>query len=408
VAIKDEDVLTIEQFAGLRNTVRPEYFAPGDLEVAKNADINDALKLSRRKGTSTLAFAGAYHSLFADGDVMLGVAGGTMRRLFAGGTTAVLRAGLTDARVSYAPMASRIYYTNGILNGCVDAGVARTWGIDPPPYQPVATAIGGGLPAGVYQYAVTYVRVDGQESGTGASGQITLTTDGGIQFTAIPVPSDAAITQKRLYISPVNGDSLHRVQTLDGSATSATYSFEITGGAPLTTQFKQSPIAGQIAVPFNGRILIARGRRLYCTDAYAPELLDLRRNFVMGGHITLVAPVEDGVYLGTEDEVIFLAGDDPSKWLYKRLLAYGAIGGTVAYGDAEDVLPDAAGTVAIFGTKQGIVAAFNGGAVKNLTKDRFQYPVTERGAGIVRAHGGMIQYLMVLEGTTTAGNTAFE
>lgn len=406
--IKDEDVLSIEQFAGLRNTVRPEHFAPGDLEVAENADINDALKLSRRKGTSTLVFAGDYHSLFADGDVMLGVVGGTLRRLFADGTTAVLRSGLTNARVSYAPMASRIYYTNGVVNGCIDAGAARTWGIDPPPYQPVAAAIGGGIPAGVYQYAVTYVRSDGQESGTGASGQITLAAAGGIQFSAIPVPSDPAITQKRLYLSPVNGDSLHRIQTLDASTTSATYSFELAGGAPLTTQFKQPPIVGHITVPFNGRILIARGRRLYCTDAYAPELLDLRRNFVMSGHITLVAPVEDGVYLGTEDEVIFLAGDDPSKWTYKRLLAYGAIGGTVAYGDAEDVIPDAAGPVAIFGTEQGIVAGFNGGATKNLTKDRFQYPVTERGAGIVRAHGGMIQYLMVLEGTATAGNTAFD
>ena len=89
------------------------------------------------------------------------------------------------------------------------------------------------------------------------------------------------------------------------------------------------------------------------------------------------------------------------------LVDYGSIPGAFAACNAEDIDPAAAGPAVVFGTKQGICAGFNGGTVKNLTQDRFLYPVQERGAGIVRAHGGSKQFVMVLEGTETAAPVAF-
>lgn len=411
MAVSDKDTATIEKFLGLRNNVRSEAFDLGDLEAAPNIDLDDAGKPRRRKGYGTAVFAGAYHSLFANGEVMVACTGTTLRRLMPDDvpnpTNTVLRSGLTGGRITYASMGTRIYYTDATYTGCVDGGVARSWGLDPPSAQPVATAVGGSLPAGAYDYAITYARADGQESGTGIAGRIVLAATGGIQFSAVPVSADPDVTTKNLYISPVNGDKLYRVQVLPAAATTASYFVEVTGRKALETQMLQPPIAGQITFAYHGRVYVARGRRLHVTEVYAPELMDLRRGFTMPGHIVAAFPVDDGLWVWTAAEGVFLPGDDPAKFEYKPKVKYGAIEGTVAYGNAEDVDPALSGVVAIVATKQGTVACLNGGTMRNLTKDRFAYPVTDQGAGAVRDYGGMAQYLLVLEGNTTAGNTAF-
>ena len=46
------------------------------------------------------------------------------------------------------------------------------------------------------------------------------------------------------------------------------------------------------------------------------------------------------------------------------------------------------------------------GKFQNLTQARYAYPMQERGAGVVRRHRGMIQYLSTLRGAETAGNVA--
>lgn len=408
MAVSDKDEIAIEKFLGLRNTVRSEAFDLGDLEAAVNVNIDDALKPSRRKGFSSAIFAGAYYSLFSFGEVMLAGLGTVLKRLFPDTpTSTTLRSGLTGGRLSYAALGARIYYSDGTHTGCVDGGVARTWGLESPGSQPVATASGGSLPAGTYQFALTYVRSDGQESGTGVAGRIELAATGGIQFSAVPVSGDTDVVSKRLYISPRNGDMLYHVQTLAAAATTASYYVEIPGQKPLQTQLLQPPIAGSIMFAYHGRVYVVRGPRLHFTEGYAPELMDLRRGFTMPGHIVAAFPVDDGVWVWTAKEGVFLTGNDPTKFEYRPRITYGAIGGTVAYCNGEDIDPAIDGVAALLSTKQGVVACLNGGTMRNLTKDRYAFPVTEQGAGVVRSHGGMNQYLLVLEGSTTAGSTAF-
>jgi hypothetical protein len=402
----EKDVVTIDKWLGLRNTVRPEAFSLGDLDAATNVDIDDALKLRMRRGYTTTAFTESYHSLFAASDVMVGVTGSTLHRLFPNGTRTALRTDLSGARLSCTAAGGRIYYTDGVTTGCVDAGVHRSWGIAPPSSQPVATATGGALRAGTYQYAVTYVRADGQPSGTGLAGSITLAAAGGIAFNAIPVSSDPAVTAKHLYISPVDGDMLFRQMVLPAAATSASYMVDAMGDKPLDTQFLQPPVAGQLLASGLGFVYVARGRRLYRTEAYRFELMDLRKSYLFGGPINLLAPVDDGMWVGAGSELIFLEGAEPAKWDYRPKASYGPIAGALCYGDAEDIDPALDGPAALVGTTRGVVACLNGGIMKNLTKERFSYPTTERGAAVVRNHGGMTQYLMVLEGTEGASNAA--
>jgi hypothetical protein len=405
--LEDKDVATFTQFKGLRNTVGPESFDVGDLSVAKNVDLTDELRVQRRRGY-TLFSAGSYHSLFAAGAVMLAVIGSSLVRVFPAGAAQTLRTGLTSGlRMAYAAVGNRIYYSNGIETGCVDGGVDRTWGLVPPGTQPAASEIGGLLEPGTYSYAITYVRSDGQESGTGAAGEIAISA-GGIQFTDIPVSADPGVTAKYLYVSPPDGEMLFRVMNLAADAATAVYAVPFDEGMPLATQFKRNPLAGSCVAYFAGHTLVAVGSRLYVSETYAPELFDLQRGYRFSSPITLVAPVDDGVYLGTEAEIVFLAGKDVATLEYQPRTNYGAILGTAAPALAGDFEPGADGPAVVFASAQGICSGTNGGRIKNLTEERFSYPVTKRGAGVVRNHGGTVQYLVVLEGTeTAAGNTAF-
>ncbi len=404
--LEDKDVATFSKFKGLRNTVGPESFDLGDLATATNVDITDELRVQRRRGYASFS-AGSYHSLFASGTVMLAVTGTTLVRFSPGGASAVIRSGLTSGRrMAYAAVGARIYYSNGSETGCVDAGENRTWGITPPAVQPVAADTGGLLRPGTYQYAVTFVRSDGQESGTGAAGQVDVVS-GGIAFSGIPVSSDPDVDSRRLYVSPPDGEMLFLVGTLDATSTTATYDIPVDGTLPLATQFKQQAPAGAVLGYFAGHILVGLGSRLYISEPYAHELFDLRRGYRFSAPITMIAPVGDGVYLGTEAEIAFLAGKDVTKLVYQQRANYGAIEGTLATSLAEDFEPGAQGSAVVFGTMQGICVGLNSGVLKNLTAERFNYPTTRRGAGVVRNYGGAVQYLMVLEGTETAGNTAF-
>lgn len=404
----DKDVFAFEQFLGLRNVVVEENFDPGDLVVARNVDVTDDKRLRRRAGHGAPVFTSAAHSVWSDGDMALFVSGSDLYRLYPDYTFEVVRGGLTlDRRMYYTAVADRVYFSNGVESGVYTPAGARTWGLARPIAQPTATVIGGTLPAGTYQYAVTFLRDDGQESGTGIAGTVELLVAGGLQFDLIAVSTDTHVIAKRLYVSPPNGAHLYQQAVLAAAEETATYTAPVIGTLVLATQFLSAPPPGQHLGYFAGRTLVAAGNRLYVSEPYAPELFDLRRSYPFTGRISLVAPVEDGVYLGTEGQIVWLPGKDPATWVHQPRASYGAIAGTLAYGNAEDVGEGLTGPAAYFATAEGLCVGLNGGSFRNLTNGRFVYPATKEGAGVVRGSRGSNQYVTTLRGVGEAGNTAF-
>lgn len=396
-------------FTGLRNNVDPTGFDPGDLSVALNVDIDDVGQIHRRKGTSTVVLAGVDRDLWASGSVCLGVGSNALKQINPNYTTTTLRTGLTPNKpLSYEVLADRVYYANGVELGCVQSGLHRTWGITPPPAF-TAAAIGGALPAGRYQVAITYVRDDGQESGAARASVVDVGAAGGVSLSAIPVSADATVESKRIYASSADSETLYFV----GAIANATTTFEILeprmGVAPLATQFLQPPPAGEHIANFNGYMLVAKGSRLYPSMPYAPEHFDWRKAIPFLDRITTIAPMDDGVWIGTDSQLLWVAGDTPEQWSYKVAAEYGVIPGTLSYGDGE-IIGDgsAAGSqVAFFTTKNGICAGRNGGALHNLTQARFSFPAMDAGAGVVRRHRGIVQYLVSLKGSEVAANVAY-
>lgn len=410
-----EGLFQFNDFHGLRNNTSEETFAPGDLVSALNCDIDDALNLHRRKGYSAPVTVAVDRDLYANGALCLAVGSNALKSIQPDFSTATLRSGLTAGKaLSYATVGDKTFYSNGVELGCVQNGADRTWGITPPVAPAVAIADAGALQPGLYQYTVTYLRQDGQESGSGKAGTITLPAVGGIVLTSIPVSTDPTVVRKNIYCTSVGGETLYRAGTVDNSVTVFAIREVRVGASPLITQFMSPPPAGEYVAESRGHMLVAVGNRLYVSEPFAPELFDLRRSFPFSDRITMIAPINDGkvyrqhgVFIGTQSQIVWLEGDGPATWQFRVLTNYGVIPGTLYYGDGELMGGgDAKERIAFFTAKTGLCAGKMGGDLVNLTQARFAIPSMDRGAGIVRRHRGIAQYLVALQGTQTPGNVA--
>lgn len=397
-------------FMGLRNNVPPEQFGRSDLQAATNFDINDALRLSRRKGYSAVLTAAVDRSVWANGPTCLGVGSNALKQVNPDWTTSTLRSGLTPSLpLSYAAVGARAYWSNGAECGCVENGANRSWGLAVPG-QPVLTAGMGTLRPGTYQVVLTYLRADGQESGATRAATIELTDVGGIDLSAIPVSGDPTVVSKTVYVSSRDGETLYRAGVIPNSATTLSIPEIWVGAAPLQTQFLSGPPAGNYIGYWKGWLLVAKGNRLYASGPYAPELFDLRKSIPFTDTITMVAPLNnisgDGVWLGTSSQVGWLKGDSPDQWEFNVAANYGVIPGAFAFCD-DELLGDgtkAGDTVALFATKRGLCVGRPGGGFLNLTQGRFQFPAMDVGAGIARLHRGMGQFVVTLQGAEAAAN----
>lgn len=385
-------------FTGLRNNTPVERFELSDLTEALNVDIDDSLEISRRDGFSAPVVAGSFRSVWASGNTCLALRNETdLVRIQPDYSVSVIRSGMTPARdISYTPLGSLIGYSNGIDIGIVQGSENRTWGLSTPTSQGVATNMGGSLVAGTYQYAVSYMRRDGQHSGTPRAESIEV-TDGGIAITSIPVSNDQQVDFKMVWISERDAEHLYLAGVIPNAQTTFNLVASFKQTVRLSTQFLSPAPAGRIVRQFNGRALIAVGSVLHYSEPFAYELFDLRKHFTFPAGITLVEPMNDGVYLSTSNETFWLGGDIPEKWELDSKFSYGAIPGTTAYGTA-DMLFDGKGKgpAILFASTRGLCAGLDGGNIVNLTQDRFTYPITTKGAGILRRYKGTVQYVAAL------------
>jgi hypothetical protein len=145
---------------------------------------------------------------------------------------------------------------------------------------------------------------------------------------------------------------------------------------------------------------------LFFSTPHGYELFDPEEYIPFEDKVTMVAPVTDGIFVGTTTEHFFLAGSAPESFEFKSLASYGAIPGTMAYGNADDLDPkNGLNNVVFWASTRGLCTGTDGGTMTNLTIERFAIPSTDRGAGVVRREAGLNQYLAVLQGSETQANT---
>lgn len=181
--------------------------------------------------------------------------------------------------------------------------------IDTPAKPYVSFSADGSIDAGAYSFAISWL-VGERESALSEIDKIDVVqySNLDVQF---PMCLDEKVTHVRLYMTEQNGGELRQVMDYPISTTHT--SLPILPEFGRVPQFQHfSPMKhGKFLSLWRGRILCAHLNVLYFSEAMAFHLIDERYNFIQfPQRITFVEPVENGIWVGQYDHVVFLRGAD--------------------------------------------------------------------------------------------------
>lgn len=393
-------MLTFEKFTGINN-VLPSHRLPTDaLAVCTDVDIGLTGELRRRGGYSEVLDTCHKNIWQADGFMLATVDGGDLIAMDAEGDNRItLYPSLGASRVWYCNLPDgRTTFSNGLINGITDGATVTGWGVPVPANYGTVTEVAGDLFPGDYQYQLTHVRlVDGLEGGPqyGSTAPVTL-ADGGILIEGLAV---LAGYKTNIYLTSHNGGQTF----LAGSTTGSAFSYLGKNDAlvlPCRTDYLLPAPVGTLSAFWRGRTLVAVGPVLYASRTNGWELFDLRRDFKQfSAGITLVQPVDNGIFVGTEKELAFLAGTEFDKLVYTQ-----SIRGAVVLGSGVacpgDLVQRGQGTgqgaAMVCIADGGLVAGFSDGGISRMTEGRYATAVTEV-AAMFRKIDGIPQYVAVAQ-----------
>jgi hypothetical protein len=386
-----DKVIELKKIRGLRNDADLERFELGDLSVAQNVDIDSSSRISRRRGYTKLA-SGSVHSVWSDGRQALCVRDSTLHRIEADLTLTDLYWYFRGNKVTYASIGETVYMSDKYMTATVrpDRRV-RQWGLCPAEFSE-ARSIPGSLPAGVYQYAMTFVRDDGYEGPATKAKAIALGSYSGLRWDLLP--DDGVASYINIYLSSANGEILYIV----GKYKPGSMAVEITNvnhsGPRLRTQFTNKPPPGRVFGPWNGRIFIASGNFVSFTVPFEYELVEPHKDWwAFDSEVQTMAFLKGGVFVGTRTKTYFLSGSDPNTMDVKEVLGYGSIVGSevpIRSDLAGDGLQGIEGY--IWMSPKGMCLGTSSGSVTNVTGERYAPSEALYGAGILIEDNGLPQY----------------
>lgn len=386
-------MLTFEAFTGINNVVPAHRLKGNDLLAAENVNIGLTGEITRRHGVTEQS-AECHKNIFQGPGYMLSTRGGRLLASHEGGAEYVVHPAIGPERIWYGQLPDgRVTFTNGLLQGTTDGISSIERSVPAPDSLGAPDAAFGDLFPGSYRYYLTHVRLaDGAESPAVEAPPV-LVDQGGLRLDGLPERAGHAVN---VYLSAENGEGAY----LAGRATGSTFTF--TGpNASLVTPCRtigarQFPV-GTITAYWRGRVLVAVGDVLWASRTYAPHLADWRDFKAMGSRITAIQPVDDGIYVGTAKDLIFLGGTTWDQLAYRPLKRGPVVlgSGVAAPGDRLRLGDGAGGGDAMLCIAGGeIVAGFAGGVVSSLTADRYKITATEVCATF-REVDGIPQYVAV-------------
>jgi len=394
-------MLTFKEFNGINNVLPAERLIPAPrtgitpLATATNVDVGIDRELRRRSGYSEV-LATCHKNLWqADGFMLATVDGGDLTAIAPNAARTLIYPSLGIARVWYCNLPDgRTTFSNGLICGITDGATATAWGVPTPTALGALTDVAGALYPGDYQYQLTHVRLsDGIEGGPLYSNPIPVAS-GGIVLTGLPV---IAGHKTNVYITGANGDAAF----FAGSTVNGAFSYTDTNDKlvmPCRTEFLSPAPAGTVTALWRSRVLIAVGSVLYASRPNQWELFDFRSDFKQfTAPITLVQPVDGGVWVGTEKELAFLAGTEFDKLVYTPKIA-----GATVLGSGVEVRGEllaqgegaGQGRAMVCIADRVLVSGFSDGDVVRITEGRYETAVTEV-AATFRMVGRIPQYIAV-------------
>lgn len=409
---------------GIANRV-PEDAMPTDddgnvvaLRAARNVDIDDAGKVRRRPGATLALERAGLHSVWATDrfPFLLGVDATGIVAMDESEDMVAVGAALErpDLPMAWDHGANRVFASNGYESTeILPDGSRRPWAVEQPSGQPLAapSASVGGLDKGTYQVAVTFLDIDGRESGSTLPVEVELAQNQGITLSNFPQALDPRTAMVRVYCSAPNGDVLRWAQDLPLGLSSFTLGNH-TPGKPLETLFLTTLPPCTALCVHGGRLYGARRNLLVWSEPLNYGLTRRAGGYQpYDGDVTLVARAGEaesaGLYVVTAaaggrraGRTYFLTGPRPGEWQRVVAHTHGAVPGSMVRVSAKALRLEAPGDVPVWLTDNGqIVAGLPGGQVIELHEANYAAPErAERAAIALRTVDGMRHLIASLRG----------
>lgn len=405
----DNDVLRMDGWPkGVNNRVREtedqaavrnQFEVPPSkwLREAVNVDLTHLGHPLRRTGYQQLV-SGFTHSLWSDEYISYGLCVHEGHLCQITTDNGVLLEPLVEVTpflpMAYTVVNGVVYYANGVDKGRVLGGTATHWGL-PEPGQPELGTAAGNLFPGTYYVALTFVDYYGEEYGASDPVEIVVESDA-ITVTP-PTPWPDEVNKCNVYVTQANSEVYYFTKSLFAPGSVTVTQSDLGKGRVLETLDFKQPQSGHILAYFNGRIYIARNDTVFFTEPLRYGLTRPAQGIYMfPDRVELLAPTNDGVYVGYKGQVSFLSGMDPYEVTQVAVLPYGPIPRAITYVAGERLGVPERYVPVWWGSDGVMVAGLAGGRVRQLTRDRLAVPKHELGAMMLREREGMSQVVSVL------------
>ncbi len=380
---------------GMANKTRSEAVPKGKARNAVNVQFDDAGNVIMPRPGTTLRYAGDTHSVFTNKAFNLLVDAGALKRLNEGGTAETLLTGVGEALLSYTdPIGGTVYFANSSVTGKTDGLTATEWGTDRPPRQPDCTPVAnGGMYAGSYRVAITWI--SDEESGTGMGKHVSVSAGGGIHVTNFPTPP-SYVKKVAVYASSANSKKMYLYGEFDPATREVFLGrLDSQGKVPtiqLQTQFGFKPAPQGLVLQHYGRIYYPRGPRLYWTATRRFGLQFALSFWRFDTDIQTVVSRPDVLYVGTLTsiyKVTNIGGDEPATIV--PLLNCGSVKGSETY--------DPDGVSAYFMSGRGLIAVTSEGLTE-VTYKQVAIPFFKKGSSTVIERDGVKYWVGVFRDGT--------
>ena len=372
----------IKEFFGLNNVSDSLRLGLGWLAQAENVNVTDTGALEVRGGYS-LNKAGSYSAAYGTIDFQkLFLVEGLALKTYEGATLCALS---STAPMHWAEINGDVYFSNGL-----DAGVIKPdnsvsgWRWDVP-YPPTVTAVTGSIAPGLYAVCCTYLLPDGRETGASDPVIITVLDGQAISIGGIPQVSGA---KTRVYISPANSDVFQLAATTTGTAIVWNFTNDALGVDLKTDGMDPLPLGVSCIQFFRGKLYAAQYMPqadqtvVWFSQPLGFHLFALDTDYHMvPGEVTMLAPADSGLVVGTRERVYALADGKLAK-----VADYGVVPGQHWSKDDDKRI--------LFWSTRGVCSAL---PFSNLTDKAVSVAPGIKAGGAIVQRGGQKRYVASIQ-----------
>lgn len=397
---RERPTISIDKFVGLHTTDDSYEVGLDGLVTATNVDITRKHKVVRRKGFNQ-KLAATPSAAWSNDRTMLYQQGTDLYSVDFNYIATQIRSGLSPSAtlVGY-QIGKLVYWSNGIDTGVIEDGYNRSLGLTPPPVAELTPLSAGSLPKGTYQVVATFVRADGFESGaTIPAPKITVSDNYNSVIVTGLTSLDASVVAVNYYITKDNG-SIFFFAGAKAPGVNITISQPADQfSRPLKDLHGDAPYPFICIDHFNGRTIYASGNFLFFSDPFIPERVDLTKSYIpFNDKVTMIGVVDDGIFVGTEREIIYMDGNSLDNFSSIQVAPYGVVHNTRSYIDSTVVGEDSTITKKIpaWISLKGVCIGFPDGSMQNTTENTVTLPEGTTGASFFRQENGQNHFISVI------------